>query len=129
MAASAKERDMAKVVGLGGIFFRSDDPAATRDWYAEHLGIAADQFGAIFREASVVTVWNPFDADTDYFGAPDQSFMVNFRVDDLDALMIALAAKGIVPVTPSMSESYGKFAWIEDCDGRRIELWQPIERA
>jgi predicted enzyme related to lactoylglutathione lyase len=117
---------MAKIIGLGGIFFRCADPAATRAWYAEHLGIAADQYGAVFSEAAVMTVWNPFDATTDYFGSPDQPFMINFRVDDLDALMADLAAKGIAPVAPGMSESYGKFAWITDCDGRRIELWEPI---
>jgi predicted enzyme related to lactoylglutathione lyase len=116
---------MAKVTGLGGVFFRCADPVATRAWYAEHLGIPVSEYGAMFSEAAVMTVWNPFDDGTDYFGNLDQAFMINFRVDDLDDLMADLAAKGIAPAAPGMSESYGKFAWITDCDGRRIELWEP----
>jgi glyoxylase I family protein len=119
---------MAKITGFGGIFFKSADPAATRAWYAEHLGLAIDDYGATFApDASPLaqTVWSPFKADTDYFGPGPQDFMVNFRVDDLDALLQALAAKGIACIGDPLDESYGKFGWIIDCDGRKIELWEP----
>jgi catechol 2,3-dioxygenase-like lactoylglutathione lyase family enzyme len=119
---------MARVTGIGGIFFRSPDPAATRGWYAEHLGLPVDDYGATFApdaDPKAQTIWSPFKADTDYFGAARQDYMVNFRVDDLAALLAALAAKGVASVGEPLDESYGKFAWIIDCDGRRIELWEP----
>ena len=119
---------MARVTGIGGIFFKVADPAATRAWYAEHLGLPVDKYGVTFRsetDPKAQTVWSPFKADTDYFGSGPQDFMVNYRVDDLDALLDALKAKGIAQVGTPLDESYGKFAWIIDCDGRKIELWQP----
>jgi catechol 2,3-dioxygenase-like lactoylglutathione lyase family enzyme len=119
---------MAGVTGLGGVFFKVADPAATRAWYAEHLGLPTDDYGATFApdaDPRAQTVWSPFAATTDYFGPGAQDFMVNFRVDDLDDLLAALAAKGIACVGEPMDESYGKFGWIIDCDGRKIELWEP----
>ncbi|MFZ4689680.1 MAG: VOC family protein [Polymorphobacter sp.] len=119
---------MAKVTGIGGVFFKVADPAATRAWYAEHLGLQVDDYGCTFApdpDPKAQTIWSPFKADTDYFGPGEQDFMVNFRVDDLDALLAALAAKGIACVGDPMDESYGKFGWIIDCDGRKIELWEP----
>jgi len=116
---------MAKVTGLGGVFFKCADPAATRAWYAENLGVAVDDYGATFvGTAGSQAVWSPFKAESDYFGSPDQSFMINFIVDDLDTLLAALAAKGIAGVGDPVNESYGKFGWVIDCDGRKIELWQ-----
>ncbi len=117
---------MGKVIGLGGIFARCADPAETRAWYARHLGVATDDYGATFAQAAgAQTVWSPFKPDSDYFPAA-QAFMINFIVDDLDALLAQLAADGIACVGAPMTESYGKFAWITDCDGRKIELWQPV---
>lgn len=117
---------MAKITGIGGVLFKCADPTATRAWYAEHLGVTVDDYGATFTNAAGSTaVWSPFAAATDYFGASDQPFMVNFTVDDLGALLAALAAKGIACVGEPLDESYGKFGWIVDCDGRKIELWQP----
>jgi catechol 2,3-dioxygenase-like lactoylglutathione lyase family enzyme len=119
---------MAKVTGIGGVFFKVSDPAATRAWYAEHLGLATDDCGATFGpddDPGAQTIWSPFARETDYFGPGAQDFMVNFRVDDLDALLAGLAAKGIGCVGAPLDESYGKFGWIIDCDGRKIELWQP----
>jgi len=117
---------MARVTGIGGVFFKVADPAATRAWYAEHLGFAAESYGCMFTAAADdVTVWNPFDAATDYFGPGDQRFMINFRVDDFDALLAALAAKGIACVGTPLDETYGKFGWIVDCNGLKIELWKP----
>ena len=122
------DEQMARATGIGGIFYKVRDPAATRAWYAEHLGIAADEYGMAFApEASpaAVTVWSPFADTTDYFGSGRQEFMINFRVDDLDALLSDLATKGVARVGDPQHESYGKFAWIMDCDGRKIELWEP----
>jgi glyoxylase I family protein len=119
---------MAKVTGIGGVFFKCADPAATRAWYAEHLGLAVDDYGCTFApdaDPKAQTIWSPFKADTDYFGTGPQDFMVNFRVDDLDALLATLAARGIACVGAPLDESYGKFGWIIDCDGRKIELWEP----
>ena len=119
---------MAKAIGIGGIFFKVADPAATRSWYAEHLGLDTDDYGATFApdaDAKAQTIWSPFKPDTDYFGPGPQDFMVNFRVDDLDALLSALAEKGIRCIGEPLHESYGKFGWIIDCDGRKIELWEP----
>jgi predicted enzyme related to lactoylglutathione lyase len=119
---------MARVTGIGGVFMKVTDPAATRSWYAEHLGLAVDDYGCTFAadaDPLAQTVWSPFQATTDYFGPGDQPFMVNFRVDDLDTLLAELAGKGIPCVGEPMDESYGKFGWIIDCDGRKIELWEP----
>jgi predicted enzyme related to lactoylglutathione lyase len=117
---------MAKVTGLGGVFFKCANPAATRAWYAENLGVAVDDYGATFvNTANSQSVWSPFSTDTDYFGGGDQTFMINFIVDDLDAMLATLAAKGIACTGTPIDESYGKFGWIVDCDGRKIELWEP----
>lgn len=114
-----------RVTGLGGVFFRCDDPTATRAWYARHLGVAVDDYGATFAQvANAQSVWSPFKAGSDYFPAT-QSFMINFIVNDLDGLLARLAADGIACIGTPVSESYGKFSWILDCDGRKIELWQP----
>ena len=119
---------MAKATGIGGIFFKVADPAATRAWYAQHLGMPIDDFGCTFfpdPDPKAQTIWSPFKPETDYFGPGPQDFMVNFRVDNLDALLADLAEKGIKSAGDPMDESYGKFAWIIDCDGRKIELWEP----
>jgi predicted enzyme related to lactoylglutathione lyase len=124
---------MARVTGIGGIFFRARDPKALAAWYGQHLGIQlSDWGGAKFLWADEVppstgsTAWSPFPADTTYFGSGAQQYMVNYRVDDLDALIAQLEAAG-VPVDPQRENaSYGRFAWITDPEGNRIELWQPI---
>lgn len=115
---------MAKVTGLGGIFYKVADPAATRAWYAATLGMATDDFGCTFALDSGQSVWTPFTATSDYFGPGDQPFMVNLKVDDLDALLVDLNAKGVELVGDPLDESYGKFAWIRDCDGFKVELWE-----
>lgn len=118
---------MAKVTGLGGAFFRTPDPAATSAWYRDHLGLEPeeDHPSATFRwSGGETSVWGPFDADTEYFGDRDQQFMINFRVDDLDGMLEQLRAAS-VEVDPQIEDGeFGKFGWVVDCDGRRIELWQ-----
>lgn len=117
---------MAKVVGIGGVFMKSPDPKALGAWYAKHLGIEYGEYGATFTGAGM-TAWNPFPKDTKYFGGGDQPFMINYRVDDLDGLLEQLASAGVWIDPERQNESYGRFAWIKDCDGNRVELWQPVE--
>lgn len=128
---------MADATGIGGIFFRADDPEALADWYEEHFGLHRDEHGSVVwgwrdyddPDRAGGTVWSIFEADTDYFGPGDQDFMVNLRVDDLDTMLAELAAAGIEPVEEPESFEYGKFAWVEDPEGHRIELWEPPEDA
>ena len=119
---------MAKVTGLGGIFYKVADPEATRAWYQETLGIGGE-WGAMFPwkagDAEAYSLLSPFKAATDYFDPSAAGFMVNLRVDDLDAFLVGLKARG-VDILGTQDEEYGKFAWIMDCDGIKIELWQQI---
>jgi catechol 2,3-dioxygenase-like lactoylglutathione lyase family enzyme len=118
---------MARITGLGGIFYKVEDPERTRAWYQETLGIGGT-WGAHFpwsAEAGgdAYSLVSPFKSATDYFTPSKAAFMINFRVDDLDALVTELEAKGL-EVLGRQDEDYGKFAWILDCDGIKIELWE-----
>jgi predicted enzyme related to lactoylglutathione lyase len=114
---------MEKVAGIGGVFFRSKDPAALRQWYADNLGIPDSEWGTMF-EPTGQTVWSPFAADTEYFKTP-QTFMINYRVTDFDAMVAQLRANGIKVEENTEDLSYGKFGWATDPEGNRFELWQP----
>ena len=120
------------VTGVGGVFLESDDPEALRAWYRRHLGIDAGPFGADFHwrdpddpDRRGRTVWNVFPTGSEHFGDGDQRFMVNYRVADLSALLERLKLAGVEPVRGPESYSYGRFAWIVDADGNRVELWEP----
>jgi predicted enzyme related to lactoylglutathione lyase len=116
-----------RVTGVGGVFFRAADPKALAAWYAEHLGIDVEQWGgAVFSaEAGDATVWALFADDTDYFGAPSQQSMVNFRVRDLDAMLTQLRDAGVTVDANVHESEQGRFGWAEDPEGNRFELWQP----
>ena len=128
---------MARVTGIGGIFLRASDPASLSQWYAKHLGIQLNDYGGAnllwtdeLPPATGMTIWSLFPEDAAYFGPGNQQgvqqAMVNYRVDDLDALLIQLAAAN-VPIDPHREDSeYGRFAWITDPEGNRLELWQPL---
>lgn len=123
---------MARVTGIGGIFFRCGDPEATREWYQERLGIESGEHGGTFEWRHArdpgrkgFTAWSPFPRDTGYFGEGDQEFMVNYRVDDLDGLLEELREAGVEVLGEPEEFDYGRFAWIRDRDGRRVELWEP----
>lgn len=120
---------MAKVIGLGGIFFKSKSPAALAEWYAQHLGITISEGGYVrFDEdesRAGCTLWVPFAADTGYFGAGPQSYMINLRVDDLDGLLAALRTAGVTVDEATQDGEFGRFGWVVDPEGTRIELWQP----
>jgi catechol 2,3-dioxygenase-like lactoylglutathione lyase family enzyme len=119
---------MKRVIGLGGVFFKAKDPKALYEWYREHLGIeGAEGTGAMWSDdsAGVVNVWSIFPEDTKYFGLRQSGFMVNFRVDDLHELLKALRAEGVTVDDKVEEYDYGKFAWIVDPEGNRVELWEP----
>ncbi len=129
------DKTRGRVTGVGGVFFRSPDPAATREWYAEHLGLGTDDYGTNFRwrshsdpESVGHTQWSPFDQDTDYFGDSAQQAMVNYRVDDLDAILERLQASGVALAGEMQVEPFGRFQHVIDGDGRRIELWEPVDQ-
>ncbi len=112
---------MARVTGFGGLFFRSKDSKALAAWYEENLGVN----GMAWQQEAGPTVFAPFKHDTTYFGSNEQQFMMNFRVEGLDELVDKLAAAGVRVDENRMEESYGKFAWIYDPEGNKIELWEP----
>ncbi len=119
---------MAKAVGVGGVFLKARDPQALAGWYAALLGIEAQDGGALVfngPEAAGMTVFAHFPEDTGYFGEASQQAMVNFRVDHLDQLVEQLAEAG-VRIDPKREDyDYGRFAWIWDLEGNRVELWEP----
>ena len=127
---------MGRVVGFGGVFFLCADVEATREWYRTVLGMEIDDYGgASFLHADTAalfprgarTIWAPFKSDSEYFKPSSSDFMMNLMVDDLDAILERIKAAGVDPEGEPLAESYGKFAWVMDPDGRKIELWQPIE--
>jgi predicted enzyme related to lactoylglutathione lyase len=126
---------MAKVTGLGGVFLRARDPKALMAWYATHLGVTPGGFGGVNfiwneceqPEGEGMTVLSFFPLDTAYFGPTRQPAMINFRVDDLDQLLAQLRAAGVTIDPKREDHDYGRFAWINDIEGNRVELWQPLK--
>lgn len=120
---------MKRVTGIGGIFFKARDPQALGDWYRRHLGLdVTDWGGAVFRWAedspTGTTIWSPFKEDTDYMAPGTAPFMVNFRVADLHALLAALRAEGCNVLDKVDESDFGKFGWVIDPEGNKVELWQ-----
>ena len=123
---------MAKVLGLGGLFFKSADGAKLRDWYGNVLGLAFEPWGGLVFLPEVAaahpgagTVFGPFAADTTYFAPSAKEFMFNLMVDDLDGMLARCAEHGVEPLDAVLDEANGRFAHIMDPEGRKIELWQP----
>ena len=122
---------MQRVTGIGGIFFKSPDPKALGAWYRDHLGLdVTDWGGAIFEwggaeSAKGATIWSPFKQDTTYMSPGTSSFMINFRVADLDALLAALRNEGCNVVGDPQTSEQGKFGWVLDPEGNKVELWEP----
>jgi glyoxylase I family protein len=121
------EELMERVTGIGGMFFRARDPKALARWYAEHLGIDNQLEGGdtLWWQERGPTVFAPFPADTDYFGRPEQAWLLNFRVHDLDAMLAQLLAAGIKIDSQETEEGVGRFAWLADPEDNRIQLWEP----
>lgn len=128
---------MARVTGLGGVFLRARDPKALMAWYATHLGVSPSGFGGVNfvwnecdqPDGDGLTVFSFFPLDTAYFGAARQPAMLNLRVDDLDAMLRQLRASGVKVDPKREDHDYGRFAWIYDGEGNRVELWQPLRVA
>ena len=125
---------MKRVTGIGGIFFKTKDPEKTKEWYNKHLGIESDQYGGQFvwrdldnPDKKCYTVWGPFTADTKYFDPSEKPFMFNYRVENLEKLLEVLREEGITIVGEIEKYDYGKFGWIMDLDGNKIELWEPLD--
>jgi len=115
---------MERVLGLGGHFLRATDPAALTAWYRDSLGLDIDEHGMWQQEAGP-TVFAAFEADTDYFGSREQQVMLNFRVRDLDAMLRQLRDKGAdVDEDVQEMDGIGRFGWVTDPEGNRIELWE-----
>lgn len=123
-----------KVTGVGGIFFKSKDPKALKEWYSQHLGMSMDDYGTMFvsrlEQDSTrrgYLQWGVFKETTKYFLPSTKEFMINYRVEDLDWLVTELKKEGVTICDTMDNEPYGKFIHIMDIEGNKIELWQPIE--
>ncbi len=125
---------MAKITGIGGVFFKcKGDRAALAAWYEKHLGLKLEDFGgAVLRwpddpsEDKGMTVWHLANHDSKWFSPSESSFMINYRVDHLDEMLADLRAAGVTIVSGPESHENGKFAWIMDPDGNKVELWEPM---
>ena len=123
-----------RVTGIGGLFFKTEDPNATKDWYKKHLGFNTDEWGCTFwwkdkEGKDCSTQWSPFKKDTDYFKPSKKDFMFNYRVENLDDLLVELKKEGVTILDKVVEFDYGKFGYIQDLDGNKIELWEPKDAA
>ena len=124
---------MKRVVGIGGVFFKAKDPEKLRAWYQQHLGFEFDTYGGLVFECpddeqqrkSAQTVWSLFPSDTKYFDPSTAPFMINYRVENLAELAKQLRSEGVEVVENTENYDYGKFGWVMDPEGNRIELWEP----
>lgn len=121
---------MAKAIGLGGVFFKSNDAKQLSNWYKAALGIDMQEFGGRFFINAMpkdgYSAFAVFAGDSDYFGQRDQQFMINFVVDDLFATLLRVQRAGGKLIGKPEEYDYGKFGWFSDPDGNKVELWQPI---
>ena len=124
---------MKRVIGIGGVFFKAKDPEKLRAWYKQHLGLEIEDYGSVVFECpdneeqrkTAQTVWSLFPSDTKHFDPSSAPFMINYRVENLVGLVEVLRSEGIeVDEHPGPYE-YGRFGWIMDPEGNRIELWEP----
>lgn len=133
VGASHGDKQFRRVTGIGGIFFTAKNPDSLRAWYRTHLGIEVESWGGFaFRWQSEqnptgegTTVWGVFKADTKYFDPSKSSFMINYRVENLDELLRILRSEGCTVDSKTDSSEFGKFGWVMDPEGNRIELWEP----
>ncbi|WGK66040.1 VOC family protein [Croceiramulus getboli] len=123
-----------RVTGIGGVFFKCKDPDAVKAWYKRHLGLATDDYGWTFwwrdeQGNKCSTQWSPFAQDTSYFQPSDKPFMFNYRVENLEELLKLLRSEGVTVLGAIEEYDYGKFGYIQDLEGNKIELWEPIDKA
>ncbi|TPE42398.1 VOC family protein [Pontibacter mangrovi] len=127
---------MKKVTGIGGIFFKCKDPNAVKEWYKTNLGLNTNPYGAVFEwyqgadnTKKGFTNWSPFGESTQYFEPSAKEFMINYRVENLEALVEELANNGVTVLDPIETYDYGKFVHILDLEGNKVELWEPNDLA
>lgn len=125
---------MKKVTGIGGIFFKCKDPEKMKDWYSKNLGLQTDEYGtsfewcqADFPEKKGYTAWNTFPETTNYLEPSKKDFMINYRVENIEALVEELKKDGVNVLDEIETFEYGKFVHILDIEGNKIELWQPVD--
>ena len=125
---------MKRVTGIGGVFFKCKDPNKIKEWYKTHLGLNTDQYGANFEWIQAEdptktgsTQWSPFSDTTKYFEPSSKEFMINYRVENLEALVEELKKEGVTVLDQIETFDYGKFVHILDLEGNKIELWEPID--
>ncbi len=123
---------LRKVTGIGGIFFKCKDPKKVREWYSTHLGLNTNQYGAVFEwrqgedtTKKGFTQWSPFGEKTNYFDPSTKDFMINYRVENLEALINQLRKDSVTIVDKIETVAYGKFVHILDIEGNKLELWEP----
>lgn len=123
---------MKRVRGIGGIFFKCEDPDKVKNWYRQHLGLSTDQYGTTFEWLKAdgsgekgYTQWSPFSKSTKYFAPSQKEFMINYRVEDLEALVAVLREEGVTILDEIEVYEYGKFVHILDVEDNKIELWEP----
>ena len=122
-----------RVIGLGGVFFKSPNAPQAKAWYAKHLGFEDKGYGVMLHwrekdnpDKEQMTIWSVFPSTSDYFGPGNAQMMLNYIVDDMDAFLTRMEAEGVKIDPKRQDESYGRFAWIYDSDDNKIELWQPL---
>jgi len=125
---------MKKVTGIGGIFFKCQDPDKMKDWYNQQLGLVTDQYGSLFEfrhaddpDQKGYLQWSPFSQDTKYFEPSKKDFMINYRVENLERLVKELKKNGVTVVDEIEKLEYGKFVHILDPENNKIELWEPVD--
>lgn len=135
-ASNKAEKDTTpKVTGIGGIFFFTDNPDETREWYAKNLGIEMNDWGSSSFESRDLhkpdqvnsLQWTPFKKGSDYFAPSKKDFMINYRVQNIEGLVKKLEQNGVTVVDSITSYDYGKFVHIMDAEGNKIELWEPAD--
>lgn len=131
---TAEQDSTPRVTGIGGIFFFSDNPEKTRQWYADHLGLAVNEWGSSFEFRNAnrpdeinYLQWSPFRQGSEYFQPSEKEFMINYRVQHIEKLVENLRSNGVTILDSIEAFDYGKFVHIMDADGNKIELWEPVD--
>lgn len=127
--AKEGQSKMKRVTGIGGIFFKCNDPEKLKEWYKVHLGFDLTEYGVKFDDDTTKkgsTIWSPFSEKTKYFEPSSKDFMINYRVENLEALIIELNKEGVTILDKMETYDFGKFIHILDLEGNKIELWEPI---
>lgn len=132
----ANNDTIGRVTGIGGIFFKSKDPKAQREWYAKNLGLETNEYGSLFEfreganpEQRGYLQWSPFGEKTTYFEPSEREFMINYRVKNIEALIEQLKKEGVTICDSIEEYEYGKFVHIMDPEGNKLELWEPVDQA